>query len=387
MAIERTHESLRGRLATLFAPLSSGALPAGWRLDEWDSEQGITLTLRGPGGTLDVELEGPDPQRLAFARTDRFNVYYSVLERGGRKLCDDEKAVLDAVVRVLRAGEATLPPTPAPLAPSPKIRIREVEVDRALVREEPPSATRGAYYLNPYVGCMLACPFCYAMHRADFSRALEGEPAGAWGRWVDVKINAPEVLQSEVKSLPPGFVRMSPIITDPYQPIERKYRITRRCLEAMGPAGFSPVVLTRSSLVLEDVDRLQACAGACVGMSVPTDDDAVRAEFEPGTESIEARLETLATLHRAGLRTFGIIQPMLPGSPERLVALLAPIVHAIRIGPLFEKPRALPIFERIGRLDAAEESWELGTFARLKAGFEARGVPVNPTGHEWSFLR
>jgi DNA repair photolyase len=388
MPIERTHESLRSRLAVLLAPLAQPAsLPAGWRLDEWDCEQGITLTFRGRGAVLDVELEGPDPKRLAFARTARFNVYYSSLERDGRPLSDDERRILDTVAQVLRSGEAALPPMPPAPAPGPKIRVREVVVDRALVHEEVPTATRGAYYLNPYVGCMLACPFCYAMHRADFSRSLEGEPAGAWGRWVDVKLNAPEVLQAEVKALPPGYVRMSPIITDPYQPLERKYRITRRVLEVLGPAGFSPVVLTRASLVLEDVERLQACAGACVGMSVPTDDDAVRAEFEPGTEPIEARLETLAALARAGLRTFGIIQPMLPGDPERLVSLLAPHVQAVRIGPLFEKPRALPMFERLGRRDATEEKWELATFARLKAGFEDRGIPVNPVGPEWSFLR
>jgi DNA repair photolyase len=384
MAIARATESLRARLGELLAPVRDGSgLPPGWRLDDWDVEQGITLKLSAGDRALNVELEAADPTRPCFATTALFNVYYtaSAPDRNRHELAPDARRALEQVVELLRAREGSLPIDELGQAP-PKVQIRELQIDRALVREG-----EAAYYLNPYVGCMLACPFCYAMHRADFSRTLEGLPHSAWGRWVDVKINAPEIVAREVLALPPGTVRMSPIITDPYQPLERKYRISRGCLEAMAGTQFTPVVLTRSSLVLEDLELLQRCHRATVGMSVPTNDDAVRSSFEPGTEAIEARIETLAALRQAGLRTFGIIQPMLPMDPDRLVELLAPHVSAIAIGPLFEKPRVSKVFAQLGRTEMLDEPWERRTFERLQEGFAARGIPVNPQTPEWAFLR
>jgi DNA repair photolyase len=383
MAIVRVHEGLRARLGELLAPIVDGTgLPAGWRLETWEAEQGITLSLRCGPRALEVELEAADETRPRFATTRLFNVYFSLLDRGGRRDLDaDERAALEAVVRVLREREGGL--VVPPRAPAgARIEVREVEVDRALQPDGP-----GAWYLNPYVGCMLACPFCYAQHRADFSRGLEGLAPAPWGRWVDVKVNAPEVLARELETLAPGLVRMSPIITDPYQPVERRYRVTRGCLERMAGTAFTPVVLTRASAVLEDVPLLRRCRDATVGMSVPTDDDAMRAAFEPHTEGVDARLGTLRALREAGLRTFAVVQPMLPMDPERLAERLAPVVSAVRIGPLFEKPRLLPVFQRLGRAEALEERWELETFGRLSAALAARGVPVNPDGPEWSFLR
>lgn len=383
MAILRVHESLRARLGELLAPIIDGSgLPPGWTLDTWEAEQGITLSLRCGARALEVELEGADETRPRFATTRLFNVYFSLLDRGGRRDLDDgERHVLEAVVRVLREREGGLVVPPRASAGA-RIEVREVEVDRAL---QPDGG--GAWYLNPYVGCMLACPFCYAQHRADFSRALEGLAPTPWGRWVDVKVNAPAVLERELATLPPGLVRMSPIITDPYQPVERKYRVTRACLERIAETAFTPVVLTRASAVLEDLPLLVRAKDATIGMSVPTDDDAMRAAFEPNTEAIDARIDTLRALRDAGLRTFAIVQPMLPLDPERLAERLAPAVSAVRIGPLFEKPRILPVFQRLGRTEALEESWERNMFERLSSALRARGVPVNPEGPEWSFLR
>ena len=152
----------------------------------------------------------------------------------------------------------------------------------------------------------------------------------------------------------------------------------------MAPTPFTPVVLSRASLVLEDAALLARCHRAIVGMSVPTDDDRVRAEIEPGTELIEARVATLRALREAGLTTFAILQPMLPLDPARTVDLIAPWAQAVRIGPLFEKHRIADSFARLGRTDALDERWERDTFEDLKARFEARGVPVNPTTEPWS---
>lgn len=384
MAICRVEESLRGRVVDLFAPLSApGALPPGFSLAEVETEQGITLRFEGPGGSILVELESADASRPCFATTRRFNIYFSSLDGRGSSLPDAERALLERVVQVARAREGALPVLSREEASDRKLAVRELRVDRGLVAED-----GGGYYLNPYVGCMLGCRFCYAMHRADFSRALEGLPRAEWGRWLDVKVNLPEVVRREVRQLPPGVVRISPIVTDPYQPVERRYRITRGCLDAMRGTGFSPVVLTRSSLVLEDLALLTACHDAAVGMSVPTDDDAVRAVLEPGTEPVEARVATLRRLHDAGITTFAVVQPMLPMDPARLIDALAPLVQAVRIGPLFEKERVAADYRRLGRAEALEETWERATFERLRAGFEARGVLVNPdSGRFAAFLR
>lgn len=382
MPVDRVAEELRGRVAELIAPLAApGALPGRFRLDEWESEQGLTLLFSDGTRALQVELDAPDPARDCFARTRRFNVSYNGVARGGAPLDPDERALLERVVALIGEHERKLP-VAAAAAPTERAQVREVEVARGLVREAP-----GVYYLNPYVGCLIGCPFCYAQHRADFSRALEGLAPARWGRWVDVKVNLPEVLARELASLPPGPVRMSPIVTDPYQPVERRYRVTRGCLEAMATTRFTPVVLTRSSLVLDDAALLARCHRAAVGVSVPTDDDAVREAFEPGTEPIAERVALLAALKRAGLRTFAVIQPMLPLDPERLAALLAPSIDAARIGPMFEKPRSLAVYARLGREDALEEPWERRTFAALASSLSARHVRVNPNDGDWSSLR
>jgi DNA repair photolyase len=374
--IARTAETLTGRVAELVAPLRSA--PGGWALAELETEQGVRLLFRrADGAALNVELEAADAGRPCYATTRRFNVYFALRDR--RDLAEDERRLVDHVVAVIRQREGALPVFGE--APAGKrVLVREIEKDHVLVAEETPRA----YYLNPYVGCMLGCRYCYAIHRADFSRSLEGAPPAEWGRWVDVKTNAPEVLARELREAEPGTVRMSPIVTDPYQPIERRYRITRRCLEVMAPTQFTPVVLSRASLVLEDAALLARCHHAIVGMSVPTDDDRVRAEIEPGTESIEARIATLRALREAGLTTFAILQPMLPLDPARTVELIAPWAQAVRIGPLFEKHRIADSFARLGRTDALDERWERDTFEDLRARFEARGVPVNPTTEPWS---
>src|SRR6185369_2391155 len=145
--------------------------------------------------------------------------------------------------------------------------VRTIAVDRVLMRE-----ARDQYYINPYVGCMIACPFCYVIDRADFSRRLQGLPELPWGQHLDVKINAAEVLRREVPGQR-GTVRMSPILTDPYQPAERRYRITRQCLEVLLDSELAPVVLTRAPRILDDLPLLQRFRRLLVGFSIPTDMD------------------------------------------------------------------------------------------------------------------
>lgn len=378
MALVRVTDTLRARIAALVEPLR--AAPGGYRLEELETEQGIRLLFGlGDGSAVEIELEAADEARPCYARTGRFNVYLARRSGAGGAMSPAEAALLDHVVHVLRTREGLLPAPSREAYDGKRVLVREIEEERVLFADETP----GSYYVNPYVGCMLACPFCYASHRADFSRSLAGLPEAPWGKWVDVKVNAPEVLARELAAHEPGTVRMSPIVTDPYQPLERRYRVTRRCLEVMQPTAYRPAVLTRSSLVREDLALLARCHEAIGGVSIPTDDEGVIAALEPGTEPVHVRVATLRAMHEAGLTTFAIVQPMLPLDPARLVERVAPWARAVRIGPLFEKQRVRAVYERLGRTEALGEAWERATFAELRERFEKEGVLVNPSFAPW----
>lgn len=370
---------------------AQGALPAPWRLAVCEVEQGVILRFaRGEGAVaVEVWLDRADEGRPCFARTRDFNVYYALFHRASDRLDASELALLEAVVAVVRARESLLPVLPSrenagawsPVEGVP-MRVREVEGERAIVAEAP-----GMYYLNPYVGCMLGCRYCYGIGLTEFVRDLGAQDAAPWGRWLDVKVNAPELLARELAGLAPGTVRMSPLVTDPYQPVERRYRVTRRCLEVLRGTDFVPVVLTRSTVVLDDIPLFRSMPNLLIGVSIPTDDDRVREAFEPSAPSIDARVAALRALREAGLRTFAVTHPMLPMDPERLASRVAPWAEIVRVGPLAEKPRVAGIFRALGREDALTPRWETDTFAALRDAFAARGVPVNPQHAPWNGFR
>ena len=107
------------------------------------------------------------------------------------------------------------------------------------------------YAVNPYIGCSHACAYCYAR----FMRRM-GHPGEQWGSFVDVKVNAVERLREETEKRSTGKVLLSSV-TDAYQPLEEKYQLTRSCLEILLDHGFSVDILTKSNLVLRDLDLLQ----------------------------------------------------------------------------------------------------------------------------------
>ncbi|HYD49222.1 MAG TPA: hypothetical protein VEB21_12775, partial [Terriglobales bacterium] len=206
----------------------------------WDVEQGISLYVHFAGRVLLIEIEPRDDTRPCFDRSARFNVCARINFDHAAALTAHERRFVAAVVRILRGREHLLPVIARPAADR-RTAVREILVERVLFREGD-----GNYYINPYVGCMIACQFCYVSERADLSWGMQGLAEMPWGNRLDVKINAAEVLRRELPRYRPGIVRMSPILTDPYQPVERKYRITRSCLEAMIGSGFSPLILTRA---------------------------------------------------------------------------------------------------------------------------------------------
>ena len=171
------------------------------------------------------------------------------------------------------------------------------------------------YTVNPFVGCEHGCTYCYARFMRRFAGHKE-----AWGEFVDVKANAISLLKNEIKNKKVGRVWISGVC-DPYQPIERKYELTKRCLEILIDHDWPVTIQTRSSLVLRDLELLRKSSKVEVGVSIATANDKVRRMFEPYAPPIRERTRALDELHSAKIRTFAMIAPMLPEA-EGLVDIL-----------------------------------------------------------------
>ena len=172
------------------------------------------------------------------------------------------------------------------------------------------------YVVNPYVGCQHGCTYCYARFMKRFTGHRE-----PWGEFVDVKVNAPDLLPGEIARKRIGSVWMSGVC-DPYQPLEKKYRLSRQCLDILDAHHWPAYIQTRSPLVLRDIDLFRRAEQMEVGLSITTADDAVRKAFEPHAPPIGERVKVLASLKGNGIRTYAMIAPILPGA-EDLVGILA----------------------------------------------------------------
>jgi len=171
------------------------------------------------------------------------------------------------------------------------------------------------YVVNPYTGCHHNCAYCYARFMRRFTGHKE-----PWGEFVDVKINSPQLLQREIKRKQPGSVWVSGVC-DPYQPLERKYELTAKCLEILIRHDWPITIQTKSALVLRDINLFKESNKLEVGLSITTSDERIRQLFEPCAPPIMERIKALGELHLTGIRTFAMIAPMLPGA-ERLTEML-----------------------------------------------------------------
>ena len=184
--------------------------------------------------------------------------------------------------------------------------------------------------LNPYMGCVHRCTFCYV--RAFELRAQRPADDG-YGRSIRVKTNVADVLRRELTR--PAWERSGVAIgaaTDPYQPVEGRYRLTRACLEVLAEAHNPFHLITRGPLIVRDVDVLAEAsrhANVSVTFSVPTLDPEIWRRTEPGTAPPRQRLRALRTLVEAGVKAQVGMAPILPGISDR-PELLAEVVHAAR---------------------------------------------------------
>ena len=204
-------------------------------------------------------------------------------------------------------------------------------------REEPCrnalNAVRGMGFkwsLNPYMGCVHRCTFCYV--RA-FELRADRPFDDRYGRSIRVKTNVAEVLRAQLAK--PTWERESIAIgaaTDPYQPAEGRYRLTRSCLEALRDASNPFSIITRGPLIVRDADVLAEAsqrADVSVTFSVPTLDDEIWRRTEPGTAHPRQRLRALKVLVNAGVRASVGMAPLLPGISDQ-PALIEQVVREAR---------------------------------------------------------
>lgn len=183
------------------------------------------------------------------------------------------------------------------------MKIQEIQAKTILGKSKLPNSD---FVINPYVGCVHGCKYCYAKFMQHFSSHTEE----VWGEFVDVKINAPNLIPKknnyQDKSITIGSV------TDPYQSLEKKYQLTRQLLKKI--LAFQPYlcVMTKSALVIRDIDLFKQFKNCIIAISLGFLDDNIRQKIEPLASSVEERLYALKQLHEAGIKTAHFVAPIFP---------------------------------------------------------------------------
>ncbi len=173
------------------------------------------------------------------------------------------------------------------------------------------------YTVNCYTGCLHACVYCYARYMKRFTG--HSEP---WGKFVDVKVNSPYVLERELKRAAPGRVIMSSVC-DGWQSLEREYEVSRRCLTLLLHYGFHVTILTKSSLIRDDLDILEG-TDAELGVTLTTMDNALCSKIEPGASPTSERIDTLREAADRRIKVWVFLGPFMPflsDSVENIEAL------------------------------------------------------------------
>ncbi|APD06848.1 uncharacterized protein UJ101_01329 [Flavobacteriaceae bacterium UJ101] len=189
-------------------------------------------------------------------------------------------------------------------------QIKEIQAKSIIGHTQVPSAD---YVMNPYTGCQFACMYCFA----SFMGRFVGESNQNWGNYVYVKTNAVELMEKDIQRLmkkhPHPKVVLS-TVTDPYQGVEKKYRLTRGILEVFAKHHYQGRVgiLTKSPMILDDLELLKQIPNLEVGISITTTDDQLSRFLEVKAPLASARLRTLKKLNEAGIKTYAFVGPLLP---------------------------------------------------------------------------
>ncbi len=232
---------------------------------------------------------------------------------------------------------------------APGVALREIACRSVLNR-----SVISDYTFNCYTGCLHGCGYCYARFMERF------HPHDAsWGQFVDVKVNAADVLARQIRRLPAGSV-FACSACDGWQPVERHYGLTRRCCQLLLDAGFSLNVLTKSDLALRDLDIFTG-RQVNVGVTIAVPDERLSRIWEPTASAVSARLNILKEARKVRLRTTLLLAPLLPqisDTPDSLGQLFEfakdAQVDRIVTDILNPRPRVWPSLQQVLRLHAPD---------------------------------
>jgi len=251
--------------------------------------------------------------------------------------------------------------------------------------------------LNPYRGCAHACVYCFARTTHTYFDLGAGED---FSRRLFAKTNVAAVLEAELSS--PRW-RRDPVAvgtaTDPYQPLEGRFRLTRACLEVLARHRTPAQLITKGPMVRRDTDMLQELsrrAGCTVCFSIPTVDEAVWRRTEPGTAAPRHRLLAVRHLAREGIRVGVLLAPLLPGISADRRGIAAAVAAAADHGACFvdtnllylkpdvkayyfeflqaHYPELIPRYRTLYPATSAPEAWRAHAQAVVREAAEAYGV-------------
>jgi DNA repair photolyase len=178
------------------------------------------------------------------------------------------------------------------------VKIIKIKAKSIFTKTKLPGAD---FVINQYVGCEHACLYCYGRFMCKW------KPYGKWGSWVEVKMNAPELMKGKhIK----GIVYMSSI-SDPYQPIERKLKLTREVLENLDKKTKLSIQ-TKSDLILRDIDLFKKFKNIEIGLTINGFEPEIKKLFEPDSSTHKQRLNALRILKENEIKTYGFVSPIIP---------------------------------------------------------------------------
>jgi len=181
------------------------------------------------------------------------------------------------------------------------MKVTEIICKTALSKSNLPGLN---YSLNPYRGCEHNCAYCYVPNVLRINR-------GSWGGFVEVRKNIPSILAKELKNKKKGMVGIS-TVTDAYQPVENKFKLTRYCLEQLLIYDFPVCIQTKSNLVVRDIDLISKFSKKEVIFSIGTLNDNERKLLESNASSITSRLNALKKISDEGINTTIFFGPIYP---------------------------------------------------------------------------
>ncbi len=226
------------------------------------------------------------------------------------------------------------------------VKIVEIRVANAVTRSGLPDID---YALNPYIGCLHGCRYCYAP-----SYVMDTEVSRRWGSLVKVKKNIADVLEKEVKSIAKnGGVVGIGTVTDPYQPIEARYELTRRCIDILCRNGVRVSIQTKSILILRDLNIIEMYKDRIdVGITLTSLDPRFAAQYEPLASSPKERVFALEKLSEIGVETWIFLGPIIPGENDDvdMIKQIIEIASATNSRLYIDKLRVKPHLTRVPEL-------------------------------------